>query len=94
MYCVKWVGFPHSRNCDGEVDDPAELLVVNGKEIEGRKINIMYNSTASARWCTGAISKFNAESRKHEILYDMDSERSELDLVKPQKEWKLIGLSD
>ena len=84
MYCVKLVGFPHSQNCDGDVDDPAEFLVVNGKEMEGYKINIMYNSTA--RWCTGAISKFNAESRKHEILYAMDSERSELDLVKPQKE--------
>ena len=43
---------------------------------------------------TGVISEFKEDSRSHEIAYDLDGERSDLDLLKPQKEWKLIGLLD
>ena len=90
VYCLKWLGYPHSENCEGDVTDPAEFLVNNGKEMVGHKIKVIYS--AMARWQAGVISGFNSETSSHVIKYDLDSEESELDLLKPQKEWKLIGI--
>ena len=42
VYQVKWKDCPHSLDCDGDIEDPAELIHANGHKLERGRVVVRY----------------------------------------------------
>ena len=87
MYQVKWKDCPHSLDCDGDIEGPAEPIHANGHELERGRVVVRYKVGVAPQ--EGTILEYNGAMFKHTIEYD-DGIKEVLDLLPPQKEWRRI----